>query len=65
MVWIWVGGIGLGTGIVLKLAGDPASRENWIIGLLVMASFVQALAYVRYRDRVLRLISKLSPNQTS
>ncbi len=65
MFWFWVSGIALGTGVLLKLAGDTASREDWIIGLLVMASFAQAFAYVRYRDRALRLISKLSSTQTS
>ena len=65
MFWFWVGGIGLGTAVLLLLIGDPASRENWAFGLCVIAVFGQALGYVRFRDRALCLINKLSANQTS
>ena len=65
MFWFWVSGIGVSTAVLSLIIGDPSSLKIWGFGLLLDVYVLQTLAYVHYRDRMLRLINKLSPNQTS
>lgn len=65
MFWFWVSGIGVSTAVLSLILGDPSSLETWGFGLLLAVWVLQTLAYVQYRDRMLRLINKLSAKPTS